>query len=181
MSTWQSRLDDATLSLDAWDITACRAAAAEARALAASWGETAAVAICDLLVQRAALLVAASSIPKAPPTPSGPALFMHTMLRAEIALASGEACDAPVPELAAGCSKDAIIAAALAALAPQAGLAYDMRLIAAVGHVEALARLGRFDEARAEAAAARVDIERELLPGALEWRRLDAATSALGR
>ena len=72
-------------------------------------------------------------------------------------------------------------AAALAALAPQAGLAYDMRLIAAVGHVEALARLGRFDEARAEAAAARVDIERELLPGALEWRRLDAATSALGR
>lgn len=117
MSTWQARLDDATASLDAWDIATCRAAAADARALAASWGESAAVASCDLLVQRAALLVSAlpaSAIPKAPP---GAALFMHTMLRAEAALASGEPTDAAVPELGAACSKDAIIAAALVALA----------------------------------------------------------------
>src|SRR5689334_11582866 len=116
MSTWQARLDDATNSLDAWDMAACRAAAAEARALAASWGESAAVATCDLLVQRAALLVAvpSSAIPK---PEAGPALLVHTMLRAEIALASGEPCDAAVPELGAGCSKDAIIAAALVALA----------------------------------------------------------------
>src|ERR1700704_3853184 len=98
MSTWQPLLDEANVSLEAWDIAACRAAAADARALAASWGESAAVAMCDLVVERAALLV-------------------HTMLRAEIALASGEPCDAVMPELSLGCTKDAIIAAALVALA----------------------------------------------------------------
>jgi serine/threonine-protein kinase len=72
-------------------------------------------------------------------------------------------------------------AAALAMLAPQAGLAYDMRIVAAVGHVEALVRLGRTDQARAEAGAIRADVERELLPGAVERQRLDAATSLLAR
>src|SRR5690349_18639717 len=107
MSTWQARLDDATVSLDAWDITACRAALADARALAASWGEASAVAMCDLLVDRAALLVTAQPAPLTSKAPPGAALFMHTMLRAEIALASGEPCDAAVPELSKTCTKDA--------------------------------------------------------------------------
>jgi transcriptional regulator with GAF, ATPase, and Fis domain len=68
--------------------------------------------MCDLLAARAALLV---SLPSAiPPAQAG---FVHTMLRAEIALASGEPTDAAVPELSLTCSKDAIIAAALVALA----------------------------------------------------------------
>src|SRR5262249_30564126 len=94
------------------DIAGCRAALTDARALAASWGESAAVAMCDLLAARAALLV---SVPSA--IPQAQAGFMHTMLRAEIALASAEPTDAAVPELSATCSKDAIIAAALVALA----------------------------------------------------------------
>src|SRR4051812_20784163 len=117
MSTWQARLDDATASLDAWNITACRAALADARALAASWGETTAVAMCDLLADRAALLVTAVPASTTPKPPPGAALFLHTMLRAEIALASGEPCDAAVPELSNACAKDAIVAAALVALA----------------------------------------------------------------
>src|SRR5262245_13260173 len=120
MTTWQSKLDEAMVSLDAWDITACRSACAEARALAATWGEGAAVAACDLLVQRCALLVAplpASAVPPVRAGDGGAASFMVAILRAEIALASCEPCDAPVPELSATCAKEAIIAAALLALA----------------------------------------------------------------
>ena len=117
MSTWQPLLEDATVSLDAWDIAACRAALTDARALAASWGDTTAVAMCDLLAERAALLVTALPASATSKTASGAAVLMHTMLRAEIALASGEPCDAAVPELPPACTKDAIVAAALVALA----------------------------------------------------------------
>lgn len=72
-------------------------------------------------------------------------------------------------------------AGALATLAPQEGLAYDMKIIAAIGHVEALARLGDSAEARAEAAAIGAVVERELLPQAVERRRLETILAGLDR
>lgn len=90
--------------------------------------------------------------------------------RARIALARG---DAPTAERE--------FSIALAAFARQPGLAYDLRLIAGVGRIEALAALGRRAEARAEVAGLAPVIEGELLPGAVERRRFEAARAQLAR
>ncbi len=68
---------------------------------------------------------------------------------------------------------------ALDGLATQPGLAYDLRLIAGVGRLEALVALGRLDEARAGADALAPTIEGELLPAATERRRFEAVRLAL--
>jgi len=70
-------------------------------------------------------------------------------------------------------------AAALATLGAQPGLAYDMRIIAGVGHAEALERLGRADDARVEMENLRPSIEAELLPAAAERVRFDRIAERL--
>ncbi|MET0231940.1 MAG: hypothetical protein ABW186_13485, partial [Rhodanobacteraceae bacterium] len=70
-------------------------------------------------------------------------------------------------------------AAALATLGAQPGLAYDMRIIAGVGHAEALERLGRADDARIEMERLRPSIEAELLPAAAERVRFERIAELL--
>jgi transcriptional regulator with GAF, ATPase, and Fis domain len=119
-SPWQPHLDLAGERLEAWDIEACRAACAKARALAASWGDAPAVAYADLLSARAALLVSSSPSATISPPPPGDACAaaaaLPVELDAEIALAKGDACTRALPSLSSSSPKEAIAAAALVAL-----------------------------------------------------------------
>lgn len=89
--------------------------------------------------------------------------------RGRIALARGDAARA-----------EREFAIALDALATQPGLAYDLRLVAGVGRIEALAALDRKAEGRSAVLALAPIIERELLPQAVERRRFEAVRARLG-
>lgn len=115
-SSWQTALGEARESLERWDVAACRKAAQRARALAASWGSAEGVALADVVLARAALLISARPdthlLPAIEPR-TGPVEAALLRFHAELYAARQSGDALPAPRLAADVPADVAIAAAL--------------------------------------------------------------------
>ncbi len=187
---WQTHFDSAAASLDGWEVAACRAACAKGRALAASWGDAAAVAYVEILTARASLLLAAA--PNAmllATTPSADALahprvaVEYARFQAELALATGAACAAAPPRLAESSPVETIATAALTTLArfvdPRAHLPRIIGApsIAARADARGWQHLVTSLDAEASGASGWAELDRAMAGGqeggrALEWAAL---------
>jgi GAF domain-containing protein len=117
-SSWQPLLEEARKSLARWDVTACRDAAGRARALAASWAAAEGVALADVVLARAALLVCArpdAHLLGAVEPRTGPVEAAILRFHAELHAAQQSGEIPSLPRLAAEVPDDAAVAVALIA------------------------------------------------------------------